>query len=230
MGCHHQGNQHFGLGEGRNHDLFEAKSRSHCSRGCNGAPAAGPCLSQLDTAWSGSGLATVCISPLPPPVSAAASAAPQQLLITAQQVSRRDLVALQPWYALEPQQLLERSGQLELLFDWPRQDDDPRELSEIPELRLWSLRADALCPWLPLLLERSGGQLTRHVAMLLPHRFSRGEGIRFAPDSLELWMTHRLYLLDHWSRSHNLSCRGNLEQLAAVLGFELDASFWDGLD
>jgi hypothetical protein len=167
---------------------------------------------------------------LPVSAAAAASASPQRLLITAQQVNQRDLVALQPWYSMEPQPLLERSGQLELQFDWPRQADDPRELSEIPELRVWSLRADALCPWLPLLLERSSGQLTRHVAMLLPHSFSRTEGIRFAPDSLELWMTHRLFLLDHWSRTHQLSCRGNLEQMAAMLGFELDASFWDGLD
>ena len=80
-----------------------------------------------------------------------------------------------------------------------------------------------------MLLERSSGQLTRHVAMLLPHSFSRSEGIRFAPESLELWMTHRLFLLDHWSRSHGLNCRGNLEQMAAVLGFELDGSFWQGL-
>ncbi|MFZ9849719.1 MAG: chlororespiratory reduction 6 domain-containing protein, partial [Vulcanococcus sp.] len=70
----------------------------------------------------------------------------------------------------------------------------------------------------------------RHVAMLLPHSFSRSEGIRFAPDSLELWMTHRLFLLDHWSRGHGLNCRGNLEQMAALLGFELDAGFWQGLD
>jgi hypothetical protein len=149
--------------------------------------------------------------------------------IQQQQVRERSLVPLEPLFSLEPQQLLQRSDSVELQFDWPRSADDPRELSEIPELRLWSLRADALCPWLPLLLERSSGQLTRHVAMLLPHSFSRSEGIRFAPDSLELWMTHRLFLLDHWSRGHGLNCRGNLEQMAAVLGFELDGSFWNGL-
>lgn len=150
--------------------------------------------------------------------------------ISASQVQALDLAPLQPFYALEPAPLLERSGQLELAFTWPRSEEDPRELSEIAEVRLWSLRADALCPWLPLLLERSGGQLTRHVAMLLPHSFSRSEGIRFAPDSLELWVTHRLFLLDHWSRGHALNCRGNLEQMAAVLGFEIDSGFWQGLD
>ena len=146
------------------------------------------------------------------------------------QVRALDLSPLERWFALEPQPLLAFSGQLELSFEWPRTAEDPRELSEIAEIRLWSLRADALCPWLPLLLERSSGQLTRHVAMLLPHSFSRSEGIRFAPDSLELWVTHRLFLLDHWSRGHGLNCRGNLEQMAAVLGFELDAGFWQGLD
>ncbi|MBV2350479.1 CRR6 family NdhI maturation factor [Synechococcus sp. HK05] len=151
------------------------------------------------------------------------------MLIAQQQVLERSLAPLEPWFSLEPEALLQQSGSLELTFEWPRASDDPRELSEIPELRVWSLRADALCPWLPLLLDRSSGQLTRHVAMLLPHSFSRSEGIRFAPDSLELWMTHRLFLLDHWSRGHGLNCRGNLEQMAAVLGFELDGSFWQGL-
>lgn len=149
--------------------------------------------------------------------------------IHAPQVQQLDLAPLQSWFALTPRTLLEASGQLELQFQWSRQADDPRELSEIPEIRLWSLRADALCPWLPLVLERSSGQLTRHVAMLLPHSFSRSEGIRFSPDSLELWVTHRLFLLDHWSRGHGLNCRGNLEQMAAVLGFELDAGFWQPL-
>lgn len=150
--------------------------------------------------------------------------------ISAEQVQALDLAPLEAWFNLEPRALLEASGQLELCFHWPRTADDPRELSEIAEIRLWSLRADALCPWLPLLLERSSGQLTRHVAMLLPHSFSRSEGIRFAPDSLELWVTHRLYLLDHWSRGHGLNCRGNLAQMAAVLGFELDEGFWRQLD
>lgn len=136
---------------------------------------------------------------------------------------------LEPLFSLEPEALLQQSGSLELRFDWPRADDDPRELSEIPELRLWSLRADALCPWLPLLLERSSGQLTRHVAMLIPHGFSRSEGIRFAPDALELWLTHRLYSLDDWARQHGVNCRAGLGQMAAVLGLELDASFWEPL-
>ena len=73
-------------------------------------------------------------------------------MIEQQQVLDRSLVPLEPWFSLEAGALLQQSDSLELSFNWPRTSDDPRELSEIPELRVWSLRADALCPWLPLLL------------------------------------------------------------------------------
>jgi hypothetical protein len=160
----------------------------------------------------------------------AATPAPIQLTIDAEAIRALDLSALNGLAALAPAELLARAGSLELAIHWPRAADDPRELSEIPEVRLWSLRADALHPWLPLLLERSTGQLTRHVAMLLPHGFQRTEGIRFAPESLELWISHRLFLLDGWSRAAGLDCRGSLSALAAVLGFELDPGFWSFRD
>lgn len=158
------------------------------------------------------------------------SSADRSLRVPAAAIRSLDLSPLAGWAALAPADLLNAAGTLELQYDWPRADDDPRELSEIPEPRLWTLRADAHHPWLPLLIERSSGQLTRHVAMLLPHGFSRSEGIRFAPEALELWLTHRLYLLDHWSAGNGLNCRQGLAQMAAVLGLELDASFWQQLD
>lgn len=151
---------------------------------------------------------------------------PEPLKVSAAQVRGLDLSPLAGLASLAPAALLTAASGLALDFDWPRQAEDPRELSEIPELRLWSLRADALHPWLPLVLERSGGQLTRHVAMLLPHGFSPTEGIRFAPESLELWITQRLFLLDHWAASAGIECRANLGQMAAVLGYELDPGFW----
>ncbi|MCT0201956.1 CRR6 family NdhI maturation factor [Synechococcus sp. CS-603] len=157
------------------------------------------------------------------------ASSPTSITIHADQIRRLDLSPLQHWHDLPPAVLLEQAGELELHFDWPRPEGDPRELSEWPELRLWTLRADALHPWLPLVLERSTGQLCRHVAMLLPHGFSRNEGIRFAPESLELWITHRLFLLDDWSALHGLRCRQSLGQVAAMLGFELDPSFWEAL-
>jgi hypothetical protein len=148
---------------------------------------------------------------------------------TALEIEALDLNSLAPLAHRPAQELLGLSGQVQLALEWPRPPEDPRELSEIPEVRLWCLRADALYPWLPLVLERSQGTLTRHVAMLLPHSFSRTEGIRFAPDSLELWFSHRLFLLDHWARAEGLDCRQGLGQMAAVLGFELAPSFWVAL-
>ncbi|MCT0225179.1 CRR6 family NdhI maturation factor [Synechococcus sp. CS-1328] len=149
--------------------------------------------------------------------------------IPTESLRRLDLSPLEPWRQRSPAELLAGTGQLRLAYDWPRPDDDPRELSEIPELRLWSLRADALCPWLTLLLDRRDGDLIRHVAMLLPHGFSRNEGLRFAPESLDLWITHRLFLLDDWAGAAGLHCRQSLSQMAAVLGFELDPGFWQSL-
>jgi hypothetical protein len=151
---------------------------------------------------------------------------PSPVAVSAEAIRRLDLSPLAAVLHRPVAEHLAQADSLELRLDWPREAEDPRELSEIPEVRLWSLRADAACPWLPLLLERSSGQLTRHVAMLLPHGFSRQEGIRFAPESLELWITHRLFQLDEEARAAHVNCRGGLAQMAAVLGFELDPDFW----
>jgi hypothetical protein len=159
----------------------------------------------------------------------APSPSPSSIAVSGEAIRRLDLAPLAPLLGRAPADYLARAGSVELRLDWPREADDPRELSEVPEVRLWSLRADAICPWLPLMLERSSGQLTRHVAMLLPHGFSRQEGIRFAQESLELWITHRLFQLDEQSRAAGLNCRGGLAQMAAVLGFELDPAFWSPL-
>ena len=154
------------------------------------------------------------------------TALPLNLSIGADQIRNLDLAPLAGLGQMAVADLVAAAGQLDLQLDWPRDPEDPRELSEVPEVRLWCLRADALLPWLPLLLERSGGQLTRHVAMLLPHGFSRTEGIRFAPESLELWITHRLFLLDARASGAGVPARQGLAQMAAVLGFDLDPAFW----
>lgn len=170
----------------------------------------------------------------PPPAlrvpHAVSASSPSPVTVSAACIRQLALEPLEPWAALSAAELMQRAGQLELQLEWPRLDSDPRELSEIAEVRLWCLRADALHPWLPLVLERANGQLTRHVAMLLPHGFHRDEGIRFSEGSLDLWITHRLFLLDHWGRSQGIECRQGLAQMAAVLGFELDPSFWATLN
>ena len=151
----------------------------------------------------------------------------QPVQINAAMIRHLDLAPLSAWSDRPLQELLEQGAVLELSFDWPREDTDPRELSECPEPRLWALRADARFPWLPLLLERDRGSLVRHVAMVVPHSFSRGEGLRFDPQALELWITHRLMLLDDLcTTTMGRPMRGNLSQMAAALGYELDAVFW----
>jgi hypothetical protein len=150
----------------------------------------------------------------------------QLIEISQEQIQRRNISALAGLAALPPEQLLKLNDNLALELLWPRQAEDPRELSELPECRLWSLRADAAYPWLALLLQRSSGQLSRHVAMLVPHGFSQVDGIQFNADALSLWISHRLFLLDHWGQERQLAIRPKLVEMAAALGFELDQGFW----
>ena len=47
------------------------------------------------------------------------------------------------------------------------------------------------------------------------------------PQALELWITHRLMQLDDLcTATLGRPQRGNLSQMAASLGYELDAGFW----
>ena len=154
----------------------------------------------------------------------------QPVVIDAVAIQTLDLKALNPWMERPLTDLLSAGAGLELQYNWPRDADDPRELSECPEPRLWALKADAVHPWLPLVLERSGGSLIQHVAMVVPHDFSQSEGIRFDPQALELWITHRFMLLDHLGEHLPQSQRGNLLQMAATIGYEVDAAFWSLLD
>jgi hypothetical protein len=154
----------------------------------------------------------------------------QPVVIDAVAIQTLDLRALNPWMERPLINLLGDGAGLELQYNWPRDADDPRELSECPEPRLWALRADAIYPWLPLVLERSGGSLIQHVAMVVPHDFSPSEGIRFDPQALEIWITHRFMLLDHLGQHLPQSQRGNLLQMAATIGYEVDAAFWTLLD
>lgn len=147
-----------------------------------------------------------------------------------QAVERLDLRPMAPLWRRSAAELLALEGQVALAIAWDRPLEDPRELSEIPEVRLWHLHVDQHCPWLPLLLERDTGQLSRYVAMVVPHGFHASEGIRFHPEALELWITARLMVLDRWRHNHGLSGRRRLEQMASVLGFVLDRSFWTMID
>lgn len=129
---------------------------------------------------------------------------------------------LDAWLVTNPQQF---DLDLQLAIDYDRDPSDPRELSEIPEIRLWFLRADARYPYLPLLLDWQSGELARYVAMLVPHQFSRKEGIQYNPEALEIWVMQRVFLLTDWCHSHQIADRSRLKFMTQMLGYELD----DGL-
>jgi hypothetical protein len=109
----------------------------------------------------------------------------------------------------------------------PREANDPRELSEIPEVRLWFIRLDAQYPWLPYVLDWEGGELARYVAMLVPHQFSSSEGIQFNPEALEIFMMHKVFVLANWMQQHNITSRTKLKFMTQMLGYELDDGFFE---
>ncbi len=126
------------------------------------------------------------------------------------------------WLVTNPQQF---NLDLKLSIDYHRDPQDPRELSEIPEIRLWFIRLDAHYPYLPLLLDWQAGELARYVAMLVPHQFSRKEGIQYNPEALEIWVMQRIFILTDWLQSRQIADRTRLKFMTQMLGYELD----DGL-
>ena len=116
---------------------------------------------------------------------------------------------------------------LEFKLDYTRDSQDPRELSEIPEVRLWFVRLDARYPYLPLLLNWQAGELARYVAMLVPHQFNRKEGIQYNPEALEIWVMQRVFMLTDWLRTRELMDRSRLKFMTQVLGYELDDGLFD---
>lgn len=120
-------------------------------------------------------------------------------------------------------------------IDFPRDPSDPRELSEIPEIRLWFLRLDAHYPWLPLYLDWESGELSRYTAMLVPHQFSPIDGIRYNPEALEIFVMGKVFVLDAWLKekgTNEQSAAGDvprtrLKFMTQMLGYELDDALFD---
>ena len=107
-------------------------------------------------------------------------------------------------------------------IDFPREESDPRELSEIPEVRLWFIRLDTLYPWLPLYLDWEAGELSRYTAMLVPHQFSPIDGIRFNPEALEIFVMAKVFGIDRWLKQQGIEGRSRLKFMTQTLGYELD--------
>jgi hypothetical protein len=122
-------------------------------------------------------------------------------------------------------EILNPDIQLQFAIDFPRDPVDPRELSEIPEVRLWFIRLDSEYPWLPLILDWEAGELARYAAMLVPHQFSPQEGIRYNPEALEIFVMGKVFRIATWLRSQGITQLTRLQFMTQMLGYDLD----DGL-
>jgi hypothetical protein len=159
------------------------------------------------------------------------------ITVTAEQLSQLDLSPVTDWLnqtsILSP---LENSpsssvsleaieNQLQFQVDFPRDELDPRELSEVPEVRLWFLRLDSYYPWLPVCLDWQSGELVRYTAMLVPHEFHRTEGIQFNPEALDLFIMQKVFVLADWLKRYEPSNTFRLQSFALMFGYDLDEKF-----
>lgn len=117
------------------------------------------------------------------------------------------------------------SRQLAFSFELERAEDDPRELSELDEVRLWFVRLDTVYPWLPYFLNWKTGELVRYAAMLVPHRFDRNEGIVFNNEALELFVFHKVFTVHDWLTARQLTNHADLRYMAQSLGYDIDSAF-----
>jgi hypothetical protein len=159
------------------------------------------------------------------------------ITVTAEQLSQLDLSPVTDWLnqtsILSP---LENSpsssvsleaieNQLQFQVDFPRDELDPRELSEVPEVRLWFLRLDSYYPWLPVCLDWQSGELVRYTAMLVPHEFHRTEGIQFNTEALDLFIMQKVFVLADWLKRYEPSNTFRLQSFALMFGYDLDEKF-----
>lgn len=116
-----------------------------------------------------------------------------------------------------------------LSFDiqYPREPGDPRELSEIPEVRLWFVRLDTIYPWFPFLLDAKQGEIARYAAMLVPHQFNRVEGIQYNPEALEIFVMNKLFILSDWLEKQGIYSQFRLKSMAQLFGYDIEDSFFE---
>lgn len=122
----------------------------------------------------------------------------------------------------DPRVLLDRSVGFTINY---KLDDplDPRELSELSDVRIWFVRLDDAYPWLPAVLDWRGGELARYSAMLVPHQMSRRSGLVFNPEALELWTMRKFFTVYEWMRARGLPRPdARVKDMMKLLGFSID--------
>ena len=129
--------------------------------------------------------------------------------------------------AIEPMlaKIREYEQQVQFKIDYPLEPGDPREFSEVPEVRLWFIRLDAVFPWMPFLLDWKTGELGRYAAMLVPHQFMPKEGIEYNPEALEIFVMQKTFVLMGWLKQNEIESRSRLKAMTKTLGYELDDGF-----
>jgi hypothetical protein len=119
------------------------------------------------------------------------------------------------------------SAKIQFQIEFASDPTDPRELSEIPEVRLWFIRLDSKYPWLPLAIDRQTGELGRYTAMLVPHEFKTQTGIQYNAEALEIWVMSKVFLGVAWLRQQGLNDYTAVKFMAKTLGYELDQALFD---
>ncbi|KAL3620275.1 Protein CHLORORESPIRATORY REDUCTION 6, chloroplastic [Castilleja foliolosa] len=135
--------------------------------------------------------------------------------------------------SVKPKQFLERT--IGFTINYKREDEnDPREFSEFPDIRLWFVRLDAMYPWLPVLLDWRAGELARYAAMLVPHQMSMRMGVVFNPEALELFVVEKVFVVYSWLKEHHDSesplPRLKAKDMARMLGFGIGDDLFDLVD
>lgn len=151
---------------------------------------------------------------------------PQQIVVDQKMIEQLDLTSAA--HIIESLALEPLKGVRTIRFDieYPKAPEDPRELPEIPEVRLWFIRMDAHYPWLPYFLDWRAGELTRYAAMLVPHQFTQ-EGLVFNPEALELFVMNKVFTVGLWLHHRGIENRSELRNLAQTLGYTLDPQFFE---
>ncbi len=156
------------------------------------------------------------------------------ITVTPEQLSQLDLSPVTDWLEqnvdlslsqIDDQILETIEKQVKLDIQFLREEGDPRELSEIPEVRLWFLRLDSRYPWFPFCLDWKEGEFTRYAAMLVPHEFHRVDGIQFNPEALDLFVMGKVFILADWLKKYQLPAQFRIKSLAQLLGYDLDDNF-----
>ncbi len=144
------------------------------------------------------------------------------ITLNAKSIHNLDLLPAE--VVIEPMlgQVTQYEQQVSFEIDYPRSPEDPRELSEVPEIRLWFIRLDARYPWLPYLLDWKAGELARYTAMLVPHQFHRTDGIQYNPEALEIFLMQKIFVLADWLRQQGISSPSKLKSMSQMLGYDLD--------